>query len=430
MDQAKHSAGSAQAKYAPSSSYLNYVLFMLAVVAFFNYLDRMVLSMLLQPIKDELGFSDAQLGLLPGFAFALFYATFGIPIARLADRKSRVTILSICMALWSVMTAVCGLAQNFVHMLLARMGVGVGEAGCVPTSHSLLSDYVPPEKRALALGIFQTGGSLGVMFGFIAAGWIADQWGWRWAFFLVGLPGIIVALLAKMTLKDPPRGNYSDAPEPESESFMTAVRALLGRKTFVHIVIAYSVGLFAIYGISGWKPTFYVRVHDMSLTDVGWWVGITSGLGGVIGTLAGSLLAPRLIGRDRRWEMWWPAWAYVLAIPIFVVAFLTPNLVLSFSMVFVASFITGSSIGPGMASVQTVAEPQQRATAVAFVMLTSAILGQGLGPFLIGFGSDYLTPTMGDDGLRWSMVFSLVIFVWAFIHFMVAAKYQKEDAIS
>ncbi len=269
METAQTAKIAPKAKYTPNSSYLNYVLFMLAVVAFFNYLDRMVLSMLLQPIKDELGFSDAQLGLLTGFAFALFYATFGIPIARLADRKSRVTILSVCMALWSAMTAACGLAQNFVHMLLARMGVGVGEAGCVPTSHSLLSDYVPPEKRALALGIFQTGGALGVMFGFIAAGWIADQWGWRWAFFLVGIPGILVAIIAKMTLKDPPRGNYSDAPEPESETFMSAVRALLGRKTFVHIVIAYSVGLFAIYGINGWKPTFYVRVHDMSLTDVG-----------------------------------------------------------------------------------------------------------------------------------------------------------------
>ncbi|MCS5573227.1 MAG: MFS transporter, partial [Pseudomonadales bacterium] len=228
-----------QAKLVPSKGYLNYVLFMLAVVAFFNYLDRMVLSMLLQPIKDELGFSDAQLGLLTGFAFAAFYATFGIPIARLADRKSRVTILSVCMALWSAMTAACGLAQNFIHMLLARMGVGVGEAGCVPTSHSLLSDYVPPEKRALALGIFQTGGAVGVMAGFIAAGWIADQWGWRMAFFLIGIPGVLIAVVAKMTLKDPPRGNYSTEPEPEPESFMTAAKALLGRKTFVHILIAY-----------------------------------------------------------------------------------------------------------------------------------------------------------------------------------------------
>ena len=419
-----------QAKLVPSKGYLNYVLFMLAVVAFFNYLDRMVLSMLLQPIKDELGFSDAQLGLLTGFAFAAFYATFGIPIARLADRKSRVTILSVCMALWSAMTAACGLAQNFIHMLLARMGVGVGEAGCVPTSHSLLSDYVPPEKRALALGIFQTGGAVGVMAGFIAAGWIADQWGWRMAFFLIGIPGVLIAVVAKMTLKDPPRGNYSTEPEPEPESFMTAAKALLGRKTFVHILIAYSVGLFAIYGINGWKPSFFIRVHEMSLTEVGWWVGVTSGFGGVIGTFLGAVYATKLIERDRRWEVWWPAWAFIVAIPLFAFVFLTPNITAAFVVVFIGSLVTGSSTGPGMASVQTVAEPRQRATAVAFVMFTSAILGQGLGPFLIGYGSDLLTPSLGADGLRWSMVFSLVIFLWSFVHFMIAARHQKNDAIS
>ena len=206
------------------------------------------------------------------------------------------------------------------------MGVGVGEAGCVPTSHSLLSDYVPPEKRALALGIFQTGGAVGVMAGFIAAGWIADQWGWRMAFFLIGIPGVLIAVVAKMTLKDPPRGNYSTEPEPEPESFMTAAKALLGRKTFVHILIAYSVGLFAIYGINGWKPSFFIRVHEMSLTEVGWWVGVTSGFGGVIGTFLGAVYATKLIERDRRWEVWWPAWAFIVAIPLFAFVFLTPNI--------------------------------------------------------------------------------------------------------
>ena len=419
-----------QAKFTPSAGYLNYVLVMLAVVAFFNYLDRMVLSMLLQPIKAELGFSDTQLGLLTGFAFAVFYATFGIPIARLADRKSRVTILSVCMALWSAMTAACGLAGNFLSMLLARMGVGVGEAGCVPTSHSLLSDYVAPEKRALALGIFQTGGAVGVMAGFISAGWIADQYGWRAAFFLIGLPGVLIALIAKLTLKDPPRGNYTTEPEPEPEPFMGAVRSLLGRKTFVQLVIAYSIGLFGVYGINGWTPTFFIRVHDMSLTEVGWWVGISSGLGGVLGTFAGAVLAPRLIARDRRWELWWPAWTFIIAIPMFVFVFMTANLTAAFVMLFLASFVTGSSVGPGMAAVQSLAEPQQRATAVAFVMLTSAILGQGLGPFLIGFGSDLLTPSLADDGLRWSMIFSLTIFAWSFVHFMIAARHQKGDIVS
>ncbi len=422
--------GAVQPKMAVSDRYRNYVLLMLAVVGFFNYLDRMVLSMLVEPIKADLGFSDGQLGLLTGFAFALFYATFGIPIARLADTRSRVTILSVCMALWSAMTAACGLAQNFLHMLLARVGVGVGEAGCVPSSHSLLTDYVPAEKRALALGIFQTGGAVGIMAGFIIAGWLADQYGWRMTFFLVGIPGVVLAVAAKLTVKDPPRGNFSDAPEPERQRFRVAIVSLLRRRTYVHITTAYSLGLFGVYGIAQWKPAFFVRVHDMTLTEVGWGVGITSGLGGAIGTFVGSVLAPRYIARDRRWEVWWPAWAYLSCLPTYAAAFLVGDPFIAFALIFVASAVAGSSIAPGMASVQSVAEPHQRATAVAIVMFCSAILGQGLGPTAIGFTSDYLTPSLGSDGLRWALVMSLVLFVWSWVHFMIAARTLLRDRIS
>ena len=419
-----------QPKMAVSGGYRNYVLFMLAVVAFFNYLDRMVLSMLVEPIKVDLGFSDGQLGLLTGFAFALFYATFGIPIARLADTRSRVTILSVCMALWSAMTAACGLAQNFLHMLLARVGVGVGEAGCVPSSHSLLTDCVPAEKRALALGIFQTGGAIGIMVGLIAAGWLADQYGWRVTFFLVGVPGVVLALAARLTVRDPPRGNFSDAPEPARQPFRVAIASLLHRRTYIHITIAYSLGLFGVYGIGQWMPAFFVRVHEMTLTEVGWGVGITSGLGGAIGTFIGSVLAPRYIARDRRWEVWWPAWAYVACIPTYAGAFLTGDPIVAFSLIFIAAAVAGTSIAPGMASVQSVAEPHQRATAVAMVMFCSAILGQGLGPTAIGFASDYLTPSIGNDGLRWALVMSLPLFAWSWVHFMIAARMVHRDRVS
>ena len=419
-----------QPKMAVSGGYRNYVLFMLAVVAFFNYLDRMVLSMLVEPIKADLGFSDGQLGLLTGFAFALFYSTFGIPIARLADTRSRVTILSLCMALWSAMTAACGLAQNFLHMLLARVGVGVGEAGCVPSSHSLLTDYVPAEQRALALGIFQTGAAVGIMAGLIAAGWLADQYGWRVTFVLVGIPGVVLALAAKLTVRDPPRGNFSDAPEPVRQPFRVAVASLLRRRTFIHITTAYSLGLFGVYGIGQWMPAFFVRVHEMTLTEVGWGVGITSGLGGAIGTFIGSVLAPRYIAKDRRWEVWWPAWAYVACIPSYAGAFLTGDPIVAFSLIFIAAAVAGTSIAPGMASVQSVAEPHQRATAVAMVMFCSAILGQGLGPTAIGFASDYLTPSIGNDGLRWALVMSLALFAWSWVHFMIAARTVHRDRVS
>ncbi len=419
-----------QPKMPVSGGYRNYVLFTLAVVAFFNYLDRMVLSMLVEPIKADLGFSDGQLGLLTGFAFALFYATFGIPVARLADTRSRVTILSVCMALWSAMTAACGLAQNFLHMLLARVGVGVGEAGCVPSGHSLLTDYVPVEQRALALGIFQTGGAVGIMAGLIAAGWLADQYGWRVTFLIVGIPGVALALVAGLTVRDPPRGNFSAAPEPEAQSFKQAVASLFRRRTFIHIVVAYSLGLFGVYGIAQWIPAFFVRVHGMTLTEVGWGVGIASGFGGALGTFLGAVLAPRYIARERRWEVWWPAWAYLFCIPVYAVAFVTDNAMVAFALVFVSSLVAGSSIAPGMASVQSVAEPHQRATAVAIVMFCSAILGQGLGPTAIGFTSDYLTPSLGSDGLRWALVMSLALFAWAWVHFMIAARTVNRDRIS
>ena len=411
-------------------SELNYVLFILAVVSFFNYLDRMVLSMLFEPIRNELGFSDTQLGLLGGFAFAAFYATFGLPIARIADTRSRVTLLSVCMAIWSAMTAVCGMAQSFVHMLLARMGVGVGEAGCVPASHSLLSDFVPPERRAFALGIFQAGGAIGTAFGFVAAGEIADAYGWRMAFFLLGVPGVLVALLVKLTVKDPPRGNFMAQKVDRQDQFFTTFSRLLKRPAFVQVTIAYSLGLFGVYGLAAWIPTFYMRVHGMAIDDVGWLIGITSGIGGVIGTFGGAIWSPPLIARDRRWEVWWPAWAYLICVPLYVVTFMTGNLTLSFALVFVTSVIAGTSIGPGMASVQSLAEPRQRATAVAIVMFCSAILGQGLGPFGIGAGSDWLGNFYGVDGLRYAMIGSLLLFVWGVLHFFAAGRIIDRDRVS
>ena len=220
------------------------------------------------------------------------------------------------------------------------------------------------------------------------------------------------------------------SPEPGAQSFKAAVSSLLRRRTYVHIVIAYSLGLFGVYGIAQWIPAFFVRVHEMTLTEVGWGVGIASGLGGAVGTFLGSVLAPRYIARERRWEVWWPAWAYLACLPVYAVAFVTDNVTVGFALVFIGALVAGSGIAPGMASVQSVAEPHQRATAVALVMFCSAILGQGLGPTAIGFTSDFLTPTLGSDGLRWALVMSLALFAWSWVHFMIAARTVERDRIS
>jgi len=416
----------------PSRAYLGYVLAFLALVSFFNYLDRMVMSILVQPIKEDLGFTDTQLGMLTGFAFAIFYATFGIPIARLADRRSRVAILSVCTALWSLMTAACGLAGNFVHMLLARVGVGVGEAGCVPSSHSLLSDYFPPERRAFALGVFQAGGGLGVMVGLMSAGILADTIGWRWAFPVVGLPGILFAVVAWLTIREPRRGGMEGRSREEVApmQFWQAFRTLLGRRTYRQILIAYALGLFPIYGVAQWIPAFLVRNHDMSLSQVGVWFGLAGGLGDFVGVLLGAVTAPLLVRRDRRWELWFPAVAYIVCVPLYVYGFLGSSTVAVIVVLFLAALVAGSGIGPGMASVQTVSEPQLRATAIAMVMLFSALLGQGGGPFAIGVLSDLLEPSLGIESLRWALVASLSIFIWAIVHFFLAARLQPRDAVN
>jgi predicted MFS family arabinose efflux permease len=421
-----------QQKPSPGNLYLGWVLGLLALVSFFNYLDRMVMSILVQPIKEDLGFSDSQLGLLTGFAFALFYATFGIPIARLADRKPRVVILSICMALWSLMTAACGLAGSFVQMLLARIGVGVGEAGCVPSSHSLLSDYFPPHRRAFALGVFQAGGSLGIMVGLMSAGILADTLGWRWAFPAVGLPGVLFAIVAWLTIREPKRGSLEGKSEDEVAPMPTgqAFRTLLGRPTYRQILIAYALGLFPVYGIAQWVPAFLVRVHGMSLSQVGVWFGLASGLGGFLGIVIGAMASPLLIRRDRRWELWWPAAAYTVCIPLYGFVFLWPSTGPVVVLVFAASLVAGTGIGPGMASVQTVSEPQLRATAIAMIMLCSALLGQGGGPLAIGILSDLLEPSTGVESLRWALVASLAIFVWSIVHFFLAARSQPRDAVN
>jgi MFS family permease len=336
------------------------------------------------------------------------------------------------MALWSLMTAACGLAGNFVHMLLARVGVGVGEAGCVPSSHSLLSDYFPPERRAFALGVFQAGGSLGIMAGLMSAGYLADTLGWRVAFPVVGLPGVLFAIVAWLTIREPRRGGLEGKTQDEVEAMPTglAFKTLLGRRTYRQILIAYALGLFPIYGIAQWVPAFLVRSHEMSLTQVGVWFGFASGGGGFLGILLGAAMSPLLISRDRRWELWIPAVAYIVCIPLYAYAFLGTSTGAVMVIVFLAAAVAGFGIGPGMASVQTVSEPQLRATAIAMIMLFSAVLGQGGGPFAIGLLSDFLEPSMGIESLRWALVASLSIFVWAIVHFFVAARTMLKDAVN
>ena len=422
----------AEEKKATSSrAYSSYVLVILSLVSFFNYADRMVLSVLLQPIKLEFGFTDTQLGLLSGLAFTLFYATLGLPLARLADRRSRITIIACAMVVWSTMTALCGAAQNFTHLLLARIGVGAGEAGCIPPSHSLLGDYFSKERRAFAIGVHTAGGYLGIMIGLLVAGYIAEHYGWRWTFVWLGLPGVVVALIAWLTVREPVRGCMETGftSPGKSVKWQDAFAILFKRKTFRQIVMAYSLALFATYGMMQWIPTFFVRSHGMSLAEIGRIYGLATGIGGLIGVLAGGLLAPKLIRRDPRWELWLPALCYASAAPLYLLVFIMPPDI-ALSTVFIANMIVALAIGPGLSSIQSVAEPHLRATAVAIVMFFSALLGQGGGPFLIGLISDRLLPYYGEHALRVALSVSTLLVFWSAFHFLFASRTLERDRVN
>lgn len=403
-----------------------YVLALLALVSFFNYMDRMVLAVLLEPIKHDLKLSDSQLGLLSGLAFAALYATVGLPLARVADKASRVRLLTTCLTLWSVMTALTGLARNFPQIFIARMGVGIGEAGCVPAAHSLIGDYLPPQRRALGVSVFQAGGLAGVSGGLALAGFLADSLGWRAALWIVGLSGLPLAMLILFTMREPPRAAHGVI---SSEPGWRAVQALLRRRSLRHLVLALSIGGFATYGLGQWIPAFFVRSHGLSLTQVGLWSGLTSGAGGIIGVLLGGWFAVRLIRRDERWELWFPAAGYAASIPFYLLTFLASSPWMALTAKFFAVFVASSAGGVALSALQSFAEPSRRATSVALVLFLSSFIGLGLGPLVIGVASEALAPTLGVSSLRYSLLFASCVFGWSAIHFLIAALSSNHDRV-
>ena len=302
----RHSETSLNPKWTP---YQKYIIFLLLTVYMFNFIDRQIVAILSPAIKADLGLSDTQLGLLKGFAFAVFYAVFGFPIARLADKKNRVTIISVCAALWSGMTVLCGTAQSFIQLLLYRMGVGVGEAGCNPPAHSLISDYFPREQRATALGIYSLGITLGSLFGILLGGVIAEKLGWRWAFVIVGAPGILLALIVKLTLKEPERGAMEPANVrakmldqktdlQAAPSLEEALNTMLTIKSYVLLTVSASITAFSGYALGLWIVDFVVRTHELNYSELTLPLALSIGIGGGIGTLCGGL-ATDAFGKTR-----------------------------------------------------------------------------------------------------------------------------------
>jgi predicted MFS family arabinose efflux permease len=382
---------------------------MLTVVYTFNFIDRQILVILQEPIKADLGLSDAQLGLLTGFSFALVYVTAGIPIAWLADRANRRNIVAASLAFWSLMTALSGLVQNYGQLLAARLGVGVGEAGGSPPSHSMISDYFPPSSRGTALSFYSMGIYIGVLFGFAAGGWIAENFGWRNAFFVIGIPGILYALAVLWVVKEPKRGQHDPAGVPAQSSLAETLAGLKGRPTFWYLSVGCAFTAFISYGNGNFMPSFLMRNHGMSLAEVGAILGLISGLSGATGTFLGGFLADRLATRDMRWYVWIPILGGLSSmIPAYYTLF-GANTTLIVAAMIPSQILSALYLGPCIATCHNLVSPGMRAMASAILYFVLNLIGLGLGPLTVGILSDLFAEPFGEDNLRYAMATALTI---------------------
>lgn len=407
-----------------SRAYKHYVIGILLVVYTFNFVDRQILALLLQPIKEELQLSDTQLGLLSGLAFALFYATLGIPIARLADRYNRVTIISVSVALWSGMTALCGLATNFLHLILARIGVGVGEAGCTPPAHSLIADYFSRTDRSRALSIYMLGIPLGILVGYLIGGWVNQLYGWRIAFLTLGIPGVILAVIVKLTLREPLRGQV-DGLQGNTEPvppLLEVLKHIWRQHTFRHLVIANAILAFMNQGMNQWIPSFFIRTHGMTTGELGTWLALTHGVGGFIGIYLGGLLAGRYSTNNVHRQPRIIAIATALIMPFAIIAFISPNQYLALWLQLPIYLLTLFFLGPMFGMVQSLVGLRMRATASAIVLLVANLIGHGFGPPAVGILSDVLQPIFGQSALRDALLLISLLSLWSAWHFWRAGR--------
>ena len=413
---------------ARPSAYSWYVLAVLLAVYVMNFVDRQILSIVLDDVKAELGASDTAMGLLSGLAFSLFYTLAGVPIARLADRGTRRSIVAVGLALWSAMTAACGLAGSFWQLALARFGVGIGEAAGTPPSHSLISDYFPPERRATALAIYGMGIYFGVMFGFLAGGMIRDAFDWRTAFFVAALPGLPLALLLRFTVREPARGAAeARVVRAEPPALGETLRVLFTQRSFVMLTLAACCQAVSGYAVLTWGAPFLGRVHGLSGTEIGTSFGLVAGFGGALGITSGGFLADRLAKRDARFHAWLPAAVSLLAFPFALPFYLASDTGLALASFACFYVINNMYVGSLWSLAQGLVPPRVRALASATLLTVLNLVGQGLGPLFVGVMNDALAPEHGAEAIRYSLLVTAAIGACAAPLFMLCARTLRED---
>ena len=424
-------------------TYKKYLLSVLLVVLAFNQVDRFALGLVLQNLKVDLTLSDTQLGLLSGIAFALFYSVMGIPIARWADRGNRVTIISLTTALWSVAVALCGLAASFLQLLIIRIGVAVGEAGCIPTAHSLIGDYFTRAERPRAAGIYMLGWPLSMIIGYFLAGWLNELYGWRATFILLGLPGLALAGLARISLREPrcartsaqpaqalPSHSSQDVnagPSAVHPSLREVAATLWGNTSFRHLLLCFSLVLFFGYGMAQWQAAFFIRSYGLKTGALGTWFAAIYGVGGLLGTYWGGEFASRRLANKERLQLRATAVVYSTLSVVYVFVYLSPNQYVAFGLMALAAVGGTMTNGPLFATIQTLVPAHMRATSIAIIYLFANFIGMGLGPLAAGALSDFFRPMVAEESLRFALLALCPGFAWAAWHLWRASSTVVRD---
>jgi predicted MFS family arabinose efflux permease len=395
----------------------------------FNFIDRQILAILLPAIREEFGVSDAWLGFLTGTAFAMFYIVLGIPVARYADRHNRRNLIALAVAVWSGMTALSGMAANFAQLALARIGVGVGEAGCSPPAHSIIADLYPPEKRSTAMGVYTIGISAGIMMAYLGGGWVAQNIGWREALLVVGLPGLVLAAIVRFTVVEPKRG-HSEGREALSEqpSFFRTLRFLARRPSFVHMTVAAGLSSYVGYSVISFLPSFLVRSYGMPVGQVGIYLGLIIGIVGGSGFFLGGYIADHLGQSNHRRALSFIGVTVLLTAIPYAVMFLSDSWQVALLLFLVPAATANVYLAPVLSQAQGLVSLRMRAMASALALLIINVIGLAFGPLLTGVLSDVLEARFGEESMRYSLlIVTSIILPWAGWHYIRAGRTIDAD---
>ena len=407
-------------------SYKYYLLVVLTLVGVVSTFERFVFALALEPIKVDLQLSDTQLGFMTGIAFALFYGVAGIPIARWADRGNRVNITGLAVALLGVMVTLCGLVGNFFQLLLVRAGVAVGEAGFVPSAQSLLADYFDRRERPRAMSFYLMFYTISMIIGYWLGGWLIDSIGWRRTFLVLGIPSFLVALLVKVSLKEP-RLDKPISDSTASDPFIETLLVLWRQPSFKHIFIAFCVSYFFSLGVSQWNAVFFIRSHKMEISEIGAWFALMWGVLGTLGNFVGGYYASRYAGGKEKLQMRLVAVVFAVTVVTNLMVYLSSTTGLALFFVGATAFLTSLVGGPIFATIQTSVGEGMRSVAIALIYMFANIIGFGLGPLMLGFVSDLLNPALGQESLRYALVLFCPGTLWVATHYWIASNNIEVD---